>query len=527
MSVSLASSFEYVDVKTSKGIVRGKRFTVNGTQVDQFAGIPYARPPVGRLRFARPVEPREWSPEILDTTNYEPVYCWDITHNNTSEDCLYLSVWTPVRDTNSPLLPVFVFLFPGAFTIMAGDYDDYNASYAVRNDVIVVFPNFRTNIFSYFHGNRSDATGNLGEWDQAMAFKWVADNIRAFGGDPGQVTISGVSSSGAQALIHLVSPVSQHYFRRALVMSATMPGYDKNYIIAKSKQAAAMLNCTKADYTPCMRRRKADILTLVASENFVVEFRPYVGDDIFPKNIMPALRQGRFNKDVPLLTGGHPLEYATTAIQECDMVLEYTEQSNYTLTRDNVRQCFNMAFKHPAHLADNAADHYLKGVDESDRKALRLVTSRAIGHYLFTCPTYFVSSTIAKQNGSSDVYSYLLPYGTKQTAPYCVDKVWPRPCHGDEWHSITELMRMWSSFAKTGQPAKKDSPYWPAYQDAPVAPIAPTNLGTGERPIWPSYQVISPLDATKTPVYKPYKDCDEFWSKYISIYDDVSIKQPK
>ncbi|KAI1283186.1 Acetylcholinesterase [Halotydeus destructor] len=523
LAVHVTSSLEYVDVKTTKGTVRGLRLTVNGTQVDQFAGIPYARPPVGRLRFARPVEPRAWSPEVLDTSNYEPVYCWDTMHNNTSEDCLYLSVWTPVRDTGSPPLPVFVLLFPGIF-------------FSWLETMTTTM-----HLTLYFHGNRSDASGNLGEWDQAMVFKWVADNIRAFGGDPDQVTIGGISSGGSQTLLHSVSPVSRRYFHRAIFMSAPLPGIDKSSIIATSRQVAAMLNCTKADYTPCMRRKRPDLVLGVVSKMSPRQLGPFVGDDIFPRKIMPAVRQGRFRRDVPLLTGGHPLEYAPTFQPNCDVIFDYTEHSNYSVTRDSVTQCFTTILKSPAGLAADAVDHYLEGVDESDSKALRLVTARAVGHYLFTCPTYFVSSIVAKQNGS-DVFSYLAPYGTRQTAFYCEDKLWPRPCHGDEWISMfgkgfrepglfndtdrtysTELMLMWSSFAKTGQPAKQGSPYWPAYQDAPVAPIVPTNLGSGGRPIWPSYQVISPLDTTKTPVYKPYKDCDEFWSKYISIYDDDNI----
>ncbi|KAI1305332.1 Cholinesterase [Halotydeus destructor] len=175
------SSYKYVDVTTKYGVIRGQRLLISGQEVNQFAGIPYARPPVGRLRFAKPVDTSPWSPKVLDTTKHVAVYCYDgKTGVNESEDCLYLNIWTPVRDDQSQLLPVYLYLAGGGFRITGGVYDDYNGTYIARYDVVEVFADYRQNAFGYLSGNRTDAPGNVGMWDQVKVVQWVAENIAAF-----------------------------------------------------------------------------------------------------------------------------------------------------------------------------------------------------------------------------------------------------------------------------------------------------------------------------------------------------------
>ncbi|KAI1287962.1 Acetylcholinesterase [Halotydeus destructor] len=538
--VGFSDGIDSVDVTTSKGVVRGQCLQVKGQNVTEFAMIPYARPPVGRLRFAKPDEVEPWSPMVLDVTGHEPMYCWDYKPAQfISEDCLYLSVWTPGCNVRGrQLLPVFFYIYPGGFAEMGGFIDEYNASYAVRHDVISVFPRFRSNVFGYFHGNRPDAPGNLAIWDQAMALKWTSENIASFGGDPDHVTIAGVSSGAATALVHFVSPVSRSYFSRIIVMSAPLPGIGADQVVANSKKLAAILNCTQSNYVACMRRLKPEAIFQAWSKLDFFSLVPFVGDDIFPRAIMPALRQGRFNKNVPLLTGGHPMEYVASLYPECTYIFGQNSSDHPLVTVDQVKDCLKATLPNSGDLVDDAVKYYLENVDEKDGASLRAATALAIGHFTFTCPNYFASRIVAQQRDSSDVFSYYLPYGTQHAIPYCVGLTWPKPCHGEERFATfgtaflepqlyndtdrtytTEMIRLWTTFTKTGRPPNMGPYGWPAYQDVPLEPVAPLNLGASGRPIWPSYLEVTPLKPPTGPVYKPYRDCENFWSKYIDIFD--------
>ncbi|KAI1288007.1 Acetylcholinesterase-1 [Halotydeus destructor] len=303
-----------------------------------------------------------------------------------------------------------------------------------------------------------------------------------------------------------------------------------------------MLNCTTTNYVACMRRLKPEVIVQAWAQFNGLSFAPYVGDDLFPKHIMPALREGLFKKSVPLLSGGHPMEYITSFDASCVRIFGYNETQNYTLTSDDVKDCFTETFPNDTQLVDGAIKHYLKGVNQSDSRALQRVTALALGHYLFTCPTYFASSIIARQRDSSDVFSYYLPYGTQQTTVYCTNRTWARPCHGEERYGsfgtafrepelyndtdrtyTTQMIRVWSTFAATGKPPTMGGYRWPAYQDPPLAPLAPSNMGASDRPIWPSYMVVTPLGPQVAPLYKQYTDCDKFWSNHIEIYNQSSI----
>ncbi|KAI1305324.1 Acetylcholinesterase-1 [Halotydeus destructor] len=536
---TICCAIDYVDVTTKYGVIRGQRLLISGQQVNQFSGIPYARPPVGRLRFAKPVETLPWSPKVLDTTKHVLVYCYEgSSTKNENEDCLYLNVWSPVRADQSQLLPVYLYLNGGGFLQFGGTYDDFNSSYAVRYDFVTVFADVRTNIFGFLHGNRTDAPGNLGLWDDAMVIKWIAENIGAFGGDADSLTIAGVSSGCSLALVLAISPVTQRYIRRVICTSGSIVGHERSYIVAESRKIATSLGCdNKTNYIPCLRKLNSSTLYAAfdADTNSMV---PYYGDEIFPTNMMPAMRQGKFNKSVPLLSGGSRLEYVDHFVKSCDDIATYLPTSNYSVTKALVKTCFLTIVSNT--IADEMLSFYLKDVNQSDSDAMQVVATKAYGDFLFSCPTYFMSKIIASFRGSSDVFSIYYTYGTEVTVPYCEGLTWPRPCHDEErfgtfgaaYREPTEynstdrtytdqLIGIWTTFGRTGRPPTMGGYRWPAYQDPPLAPITPINLGKNETQLWPSYLEVNPLRAQRAPVYKPYPNCDEFWSKHMELFNSA------
>jgi para-nitrobenzyl esterase len=207
-------------VQTAAGMVRG----VVKPYHRLFAGIPYAAPPVGPLRFQAPEPAKAWT-GVRDATRPGPTCIQDPRADpefgkQSDEDCLTLDVWTPA-DTGPPR-PVMVWIHGGSFT--GGSGKIYNGQWLVsRGDVIVVNINYRLGTLGFLAhpalGPPGDV-GNYGLQDQQAALRWVRDNIANFGGDPARVTIAGESAGGMSVCDHLVAPGSRGLFRAAIIQSA-------------------------------------------------------------------------------------------------------------------------------------------------------------------------------------------------------------------------------------------------------------------------------------------------------------------
>ena len=144
-----------------------------------------------------------------------------------SEDCLYLNIWTPSISTASKL-PVMIWIYGGAFTIGSGSQlaalylssdTIYSGQQLALRDVVVITINYRLGVLGFLYGNTSDCPGNQGLWDQIMAFNWVKDNVKAFGGNPNDITLFGESAGSISISNHIVSNFTRHLFKRAIMQS--------------------------------------------------------------------------------------------------------------------------------------------------------------------------------------------------------------------------------------------------------------------------------------------------------------------
>ncbi|KAL7057645.1 hypothetical protein AAHC03_016743 [Spirometra sp. Aus1] len=209
--------------------------------VHEYLGIPFAKPPIDKLRFAPPQPLDEKQTEIQARTMSKS--CWQpgaggfehnnpgarMWYNNTemSEDCLYLNVWTPFKP--DVYLPVMVWIFGGGFYSGSANLDVYNGRFlAGRENVVVVSMQYRLGALGFLCLNASRTGGsqlaacNMGLLDQQMALKWVNKHIRAFGGDPKKVTLFGESAGSASVGLHYLSPVSRPLFSQMIMQSASM-----------------------------------------------------------------------------------------------------------------------------------------------------------------------------------------------------------------------------------------------------------------------------------------------------------------
>jgi len=144
-----------------------------------------------------------------------------------SEDCLHLNIWTPTLDSSANL-PVMFWIHGGSFSIGSGSQlfalflgtsNIYDGSQLALRDVVVVTINYRLGIFGFLFGNSSAAPGNMGYWDQAVALKWVKDNIKNFGGNPNDITLFFFFSGSMSISNHIVSNVTRNMFQRAILQS--------------------------------------------------------------------------------------------------------------------------------------------------------------------------------------------------------------------------------------------------------------------------------------------------------------------
>ncbi|MFE9320573.1 carboxylesterase/lipase family protein [Nocardia sp. NPDC052278] len=275
-----------------------------------FAGIPYAAPPVGELRWRPPAPAAPW-PDIRDATMAGPscpqendFYGVFAANPTKSEDCLYLNVSTP---RNLPAdgggLPVLVWIHGGSFVTGSGDI--YGAEPLIAHgdgDLIVVTINYRLGTLGYLAASALDdgsGPGNYGYLDQQAALRWVQRNIAAFGGDPERVTLAGESAGATSVCTQMVAPSSRGLFRTAIMQSGPCsPGVPAATAMADSDAYATRLGCTGPDTAACLRALPVD--TLVNDPITPTVF----GGRFLPSGPQAAVRNGAF-ADVPTLVGAN------------------------------------------------------------------------------------------------------------------------------------------------------------------------------------------------------------------------------
>ena len=318
-------------VKTRSGAVRG----LGRGAYRVFEGMPYAAPPVGRLRWRPPELAAHWNGVRDATRPGSP--CAQVPLSvlpggkailpgasnltgSTSEDCLYLNVWTPARATHAR--PVFVWFHGGNDIYGAGsDYD--GSRLTVEGGVVVVTVNYRLGPLGYLalpglSAHSPDHTsGDYGLMDQVAALRWVRSNIASFGGNPNQVTVGG-QSAGAWASCDLIaSPAARGLFERAILESgtcaaggsgsnATSPISTLGAAEAAGQTFAASVGCNDAaTQLSCLRALPASKLI---SGELAATWGANTGPAVLPISPAAAWAKGQINR-VPVLVGTTHDEY--------------------------------------------------------------------------------------------------------------------------------------------------------------------------------------------------------------------------
>lgn len=325
-SVSLQAQSDYsmpVQKKIENGIIEGNYDTRSGLQT--FLGIPFAKPPVGNLRWKAPQPADNWK-GVLQTKKFGPrpvqaVVYGDMNSRSAglSEDCLYLNVWTPAKH-NIKGLPVLVYFYGGGFAAGDGSEPRYDGASMAMKGIVVVTVNYRLNIFGFFaHPELSKeapykASGNYGLLDQNAALKWVQRNIETFGGDPKKVTIAGESAGSISVSAQMASLLSRNLIAGAIGES----GAGINPTLAPVPLAEAEkqgLEFAKQIGYPKLSRLRA-LSTQEIFELFRESKRfgfPTVIDGYFCTKSLPEIFNAREQAQVPLLLGWNSAEIPAIA----------------------------------------------------------------------------------------------------------------------------------------------------------------------------------------------------------------------
>ncbi|XP_077564950.1 acetylcholinesterase-1-like [Haemaphysalis longicornis] len=495
-------------VQTSTGSVAGFKTEVLGRKLDVFLGIPFATPPVGQLRFKRPLPVRSWE-GVLEARqmgppcfhiSYTSDWDWAASKKPESEDCLHLNIWAPeisggngTKGTNV-LKPIIVFIYGGGFNIGSTDWEFYDGSVlASYGDVIVASFNYRLGALGFLNADSEDIPGNMGLYDQHLAIQWLYENARSFGADPGQLVLMGESAGAVSAGLHLISPMSRSMVKRVILQSGS-PLWDTPDNTAdgikKATEFAEIFKCSNAthnfldndagdDVVRCLRDIDADTLFRTAEKALgkrVLTYHPRHGDDFMPINAHEALRKGLF-KDSDVLLGVNKDEGSIFVANTLPYIFLNGLAPN--ITKDEAAFYLIFFFQYIIRTGTrDIRDHYFKNIKDRDYPGVRNAFIEAIGDYLQICPTVYYGEVYSEFNNS--VYFYHFTH--RPSNSYWPE--WLGTAHFDEVEFVfgvplrfpeqfTEeevvfsrhIMDIWLTFAKEGKPPSMNGTEWPRYSD--------------------------------------------------------------
>lgn len=307
-----------VQTKIINGTIEGNYNTKTGVQT--YFGVPFAKPPIGILRWKAPQPVENWK-DVKETKRFGPrpiqgIVFGDMNSrsNGLSEDCLYLNIWTPAT-RNSKDLPVLLYYFGGGNVAGDGSEPRYDGESMAKKGIVVITCNYRLNIFGFMaHPELSaespyKASGNYGLLDQSAALKWVYDNIAAFGGNPKKITIAGESAGSSGVSYQMSSPLSRNLLAGAIGESGSgMNLRNAPASLAEAEKIGADF-VKNAGYTSIAQMRALSTKEVYELYNESKGLRfPIVLDNYFLPKPMIAIFTSREQAQVPLLVGWNSAE---------------------------------------------------------------------------------------------------------------------------------------------------------------------------------------------------------------------------
>lgn len=478
-------------VQLRDGKVSG--LTVCGGQVEVYAAIPYAAPPVGSLRWKPPVDPEPWE-GIRKTADFAPMsmqvvkspimqsltqlvgyhnYKWfDFSDSYTpaaSEDSLYVNVWKPAGEQKD--LPVLVFVHGGSLQTGDPSFEDYSGEGLAKQGVIVVNMGYRLGAFGFFahedllKESPGQTTGNYGLLDQIKALEWVKNNISSFGGNPSNVTLAGESAGSASVSALCTSPLAKGLFRRVILESSTVASASPPHSFRALEDALAsgeklMLACGAKSVEELRALPAEKIAPFMETEHHIT-----VDGCVLTELPYESYRKGVHNEEA-ILHGYNSRESGPFLLFSNASAKDFVSRVRNALKTE----------------ADAVLEAYPHATDAEAKESW----AEIYGAIFFDYPHYCLNR-LANANGIP-VYYYLFDKQNKRIGSW----------HGGEMIYVygnldkdadlfdesdfalsRSLSGSWRSFAETGDPGKTSGVVWEQAAD----PLSQTGFGETVSPV--------------------------------------------
>lgn len=491
-------------VRTAEGPVRG--FVKEG--VNQFLGIPYAAPPVGALRWMPPQPVKHWS-DPLEATKFANT-CPQVTElgafagpSSTTEDCLFLNVFTTKLGSGDKGNPVLVWIHGGGN--VDGESNDYDASKLATggpdgSPTVVVTINYRLGLFGFLAHPALDSEGhpfaNYGIMDIQAVLQWVKRNISAFGGDPQTVALGGQSAGAIDTGANLVSPLAAKLFNRAIFQSAPVSSaafyFPLSVGLTSGQNFAKAAGCPgeDAEAAECLRKLSPErILQLQGTPN---ANGPYVtglmvDGTVIPMPVDEAYSSGQFHK-MPIM-GGNTHDEITFS----NAIMEYfSGPPQVPMTAAQYEEMVNSTY--PPDVAARVLAEYPVSNYPSPQLAWSAVStdsllaceprhvvhlwSRFVPVYQYEfnypdAPYYFpkMPGFVARASHTIDIQFLFRNWHGGQLGVNLDQKTGqPRELNSSETRLSDELVAAWTNFIRTGNPNGSGNSPWPRFMNAGGAP---------------------------------------------------------
>ena len=499
LASSLPVMAQVPETRVAQGTLVGKK----AGEVSVYLGIPYAAPPIGPNRWKPPLPAESWqgvrkavrfasscqqpiTPDGFGPWSREYV----VSSGEVSEDCLFLNIWTPAR-TSKERVPVLFWIHGGGFSSGSGSVPIYDGARLASRGIVVVNVNYRVGVYGFLaHPELTaespvHASGNYGLMDQAEALRWVRANIKAFGGDPAQVTIAGQSAGAASVHLLIASPRVEGLFARAIAQSGSGMGIPvpARAVAEATGQALSDVSNEKLSVRQLRNLTAAELDARVAkmppSGPLGLRFLPII-DGLF---VPDASYVDKNTNDTPILTG---------------MTANEITGLNPTFGKTTVADFNTQLTKTYGPMAPKFAALYPA---KTDAEAVTAFESHARDRGL--AATYFWAKERLK-NTRHPIYTYLWTHPEpgpeaahykafhSSEIPYVFDTLHAaeRPFTASDDELATMLGNYWLNFVKRGDPNGKNLGRWPRFS---LTGDAAMELGsdTKPRPTLPSDRIAA------------------------------------
>lgn len=497
-AVSQSNHSFAVQTTVEHGIIEGEYDTKTGIQT--YFGVPFAKPPIGDLRWKAPQPLDKWK-GVKETKRFSPrpvqkIVFGDMNSrsNGLSEDCLYLNIWTPAK-RNTKGLPVLLYYYGGGNA--AGDASEprYDGESMAKKGIVVITCNYRLNIFGFLaHPDLSaeapyKASGNYGMLDQSAALQWVARNIEAFGGDPKKITIAGESAGSIAVSMQMSSPLSRQLVAGAIGESGAgiTPTMAPISLADAEKMGVDFLKKANVKDIKTLRSLSTREIYELFDESKMFGF-PIVIDNYFLPKTLPQIFAAKEQAQVPLLLGWNSAEIPGMAFMQGP---NYKEDAYIARVKKEYPNDFEEVLRLYPHSSEKeielsatalASDRFISYSTWKWFDLHRTNSEQPVYRYLYSKlrPPLIDQSLSSGLAGGTVARSSNAPTPPKAVgAPhaceieYCMGnlhRIKEYAWTADDYKVSETMLNFFANFIKTGNPNGNALPEWPVAKAGDTAP---------------------------------------------------------